>query len=137
MSIWIHGVLRKNCPYSELSWSAFFPHFPAFGLNTKRYGVSLRIQSECGKMQKKRWTRITPNTDSFYACRNLKVFSKSEYKVDTSYNWHGNTSKLSCQNICVKQVRKDTQHTSLGNTAQKMNFSFKVFSVEKSLMEKW
>ena len=23
------------------------PHFPAFGLNTERYGVSLRIQSEC------------------------------------------------------------------------------------------
>ena len=39
------------------------PYFSAFGLNTERYGVSLRIQSECGKMQ----TRITPNTDTFYA----------------------------------------------------------------------
>ena len=38
-------------------------HFPAFGLNTERYSVSLRIQSECGKI----WTRITPNTDTFYA----------------------------------------------------------------------
>ena len=37
-------------------------HFPAFGLNTERYGVSLRIQSECGKMR----SRITPNTDTFY-----------------------------------------------------------------------
>ena len=27
------------------------PHFPAFGLNTERYGVSLRIQSECRKIQ--------------------------------------------------------------------------------------
>ena len=26
------------------------PHFPAFGLNVERYGVSLRIQSDCGKM---------------------------------------------------------------------------------------
>ena len=26
-------------------------YFPAFGLNTERYGVSLRIQSECGKIQ--------------------------------------------------------------------------------------
>ena len=25
------------------------PHFPVFRLNTKRYGVSLRIQSKCGK----------------------------------------------------------------------------------------
>ena len=39
------------------------PYFPAFGLNTKRYSVSVRIQSECGKIQ----TRITPNTDTFCA----------------------------------------------------------------------
>ena len=29
----------------------------------------IRIQSECGKM----WTRITPNTDSFYAMRLLSI----------------------------------------------------------------
>ena len=39
------------------------PYFPAFGLNTERYRVSLRIQSECGKIR----TRTTPNTDTFYA----------------------------------------------------------------------
>ena len=44
-------------------WSYSGPYFPAFGLNTERYGVSHRIQSECGKMR----TRITPNTDTFYA----------------------------------------------------------------------
>ena len=38
-------------------------HFPAFELTTEIYGVSLRIQSECGKMP----TRITQNTDNFYA----------------------------------------------------------------------
>ena len=37
------------------------PHFPAFGLNTERYFVSLRIQSECGELP----TRITPNMDPF------------------------------------------------------------------------
>ena len=42
-------------------------HFPAFGLNTERYGVSLRIQSECVKMQ----TRITPSTDCKNALRIL------------------------------------------------------------------
>ena len=51
--------LRKKCPYSEF----FGPHFPAFGLNTERYSVSLRIQSECGKIP----TRITSNTGTFYA----------------------------------------------------------------------
>ena len=39
------------------------PYFPAFGQNTERYGPSLCIQSKCGKMR----TRITPNTDTFYA----------------------------------------------------------------------
>ena len=38
-------------------------HFPIFGLNTERYGVPLRFQSEYGKMR----TRITPNTDTFHA----------------------------------------------------------------------
>ena len=39
------------------------PHFLVSGLNTERYSVFLRIQSECGEMQ----TRITPHTDTFHA----------------------------------------------------------------------
>ena len=38
-------------------------YFPTFGLNMERYEVSLRIQSECGKIR----NRITANTDTFYA----------------------------------------------------------------------
>ena len=58
------------------------PHFPAFGLNMERYGVSLRIQSACGKMR----TRITPNPDSCFAvalllCSNVLHFFK---KMQTS-----------------------------------------------------
>ena len=33
------------------------PYFPAFGLNTERYEVSLHIQSECRKTDQK-WLRI-------------------------------------------------------------------------------
>ena len=40
-----------------MSFSA--PYFPAFGLNTERYGVFFRIKSECGKIR----TRKTPNTE--------------------------------------------------------------------------
>ena len=47
------STLLKTCPYSELFCYTFFPHFPAFVVNTERYAVSLRIQSECGKMWKK------------------------------------------------------------------------------------
>ena len=39
------------------------PYFPAFGLITERYGVFLRIQSECGKMR----IRNTPNMNTFHA----------------------------------------------------------------------
>ena len=46
------------------------PRFPTLGLNMKRYSVSLFIQSECGNIH----TRITPNTDTFYAVRKLYDF---------------------------------------------------------------
>ena len=28
----------------------FGPHFPAFGVNTERYGIAVRILSKCGKL---------------------------------------------------------------------------------------
>ena len=43
-------------------WSFSGPYFPTFGLNTKRYTVSIFIQSACGKIR----TRKTSNTDAFY-----------------------------------------------------------------------
>ena len=55
--------MHKHCVKSVCIRSYFGPHFPAFGLNTERYFVSLSIQSGCRKMR----TRITPNTDTFYA----------------------------------------------------------------------
>ena len=45
-------------------------YFPSFGLNTERYSVSLRIQSECGKIR----TRKTSNTDTFHAV----IFTRGE-----------------------------------------------------------
>ena len=36
------------------------PYFPAFGLNTERYRLSLRIQCKCEKIR----TRVTSNTDT-------------------------------------------------------------------------
>ena len=59
-------LLIKNelyCMKSVRIQSYSGPYFPAFELTTVRYSVSLRIQSECGKIQ----TRITPNGDTFYA----------------------------------------------------------------------
>ena len=39
------------------------PYFPSSGLNTEKYGVSLRIWFECGKMRIGR----TPNMNTFHA----------------------------------------------------------------------
>ena len=61
-------MFDKSSVKSVRIWSysgPHFPHFPAFGPNMGRYGVSLRIQSKCGKM----WTRITTNSDTFYAVK--------------------------------------------------------------------
>ena len=52
-----------NCVKNVRIRSYSLPHFPEFGQNTGRYRVSLRIQSEWGKMP----TRIAPRTDNFYA----------------------------------------------------------------------
>ena len=49
-------LLRKKCPYLDLFWSTFFLRFLAFGLDTERYGLPLRIQSESGKM----WVKCGP-----------------------------------------------------------------------------
>ena len=39
------------------------PYFTAFKVNMERYGVSIRIQFECGKVRASK----TPNTDTFNA----------------------------------------------------------------------
>ena len=51
-----------HCMKKVRIWSYSGPHFPPFGLNTERCGVSFRIQSKCGKIR----IRITPNTDTFH-----------------------------------------------------------------------
>ena len=51
--------LREKCPYSELFW----PVFSRIRTEYREILVSLRIQSECGKIR----TRIIPSTDTFYA----------------------------------------------------------------------
>ena len=57
--------LHEKYPCPELFWSAFSHIRTKYG----EYGVSLRFQSECGKMR----TRITPNTDTLYAVINAII----------------------------------------------------------------
>ena len=41
---------RYHCMKGVRIWSFSGSYFPVFGLNTGRYSVSLRVQSECGKI---------------------------------------------------------------------------------------
>ena len=43
-----------------------------FSPNAGKYGVSLRIQSKCGKMR----ARITPNTDTFHVVNRVALISE-------------------------------------------------------------
>ena len=53
------------------------PYFPAFGLNTERYAVSLRIQSECGKIR----TRKNSLFGHFWRSDNYLKTRKVEIKI--------------------------------------------------------
>ena len=53
--LWACLTLREKCLYLEF----FGPYFPPFGRHTERYSVSLRIQSEYGKIRTRKlriWT---------------------------------------------------------------------------------
>ena len=89
---------RSHCVKSVGIRSYPGPYFTIFGLNTERYGVYLRIQSECGKMQ----TRITPNADTFDAVlmtlvRSMLIsFRKSKFcKIHR---------KILCQSLFFNEV---------------------------------
>ena len=58
-------LLSKHCLTVVRLRSSSGPHFSAFGLNTGRYEVSLRIQYKCRKIG----TRITPKSVTFHAVK--------------------------------------------------------------------
>ena len=77
----IKFICHKHCVKSVCIRSYSGPYFPAYGPNTERYGVSLRIHSECGKI----WTRITPNTDTFYAVHTLIIHLNNIWTRDWDF----------------------------------------------------
>ena len=68
-----HLVHSRNthCVKSVRIWSFSGPCFTAFGLNTESYGLSLRIQSECGKIL----TRKSSNTDTFHTVAQCNFYN--------------------------------------------------------------
>ena len=73
------------------------PHFPAVGLNTERYGVSVRIQFEYGKMR----TWITPNTNTtpVYICVTYNKFTGLNGIILWIFTWLLKSSN--CSQCCL------------------------------------
>ena len=61
--IFVNKDKPHHCVKSVRIQSFSGPYFAISGLNTERYSVPFRIQSECGKIR----IRKTPNTGTFYA----------------------------------------------------------------------
>ena len=69
MNLILNLLSDKHCVKSVLIRSYSGPHFP-----------------ECGKM----WTRITPNTDTFYAVKIKRITSSEvEFYIRTVTQIHG------------------------------------------------
>ena len=77
------------------------PHFPVFGLNMERYGVSLPIQSKCREML----TRITPNMDTFHGV----IPSIYLLKSNTGNN---RTVYQICSKLTIKTRERQHRHCS-------------------------
>ena len=73
-SFWVHFFWKYHCVKCVRIQRYFGPYFPGFTLNTERYGVFLRVQSECGKIR----TRVAPNMDTFYAVPNAYKHTQTQ-----------------------------------------------------------
>ena len=63
-------------------------YFPAFGLNTERQEVSLRVQSECVKIR----TRTKTNTDNFYAQNDKIIQIMALVKIQAKFSKYFQTT---------------------------------------------
>ena len=94
----------------------FVPYFPSFGLNTERYGVSLHIQPECGKIR-------TRKNSVFGHFSHLNIGHDNFAPRKKKYSW-GNNAPL--MNNAYKKIQM--KRTRL------RNFYLKKENVRKKLL---
>ena len=95
------------------------PYFPAFGLNTEKYSVSLRIQSEWEKMR----TRRTAYTDTFHAV-DIKIPRK----------WFTEQRKQEMREHCplTENYAETAKAFSLNELTVRRTFTFTIHDVKLS-----
>ena len=109
--IWWTTVLKRSLTAWKASKQGLFsgPYFRAFGLKTERYSVTLRIQSECGK--------IRTRTNSVFG-----HFSRNAF-VTNDYN-HTSLNIISSQQFFTK-FRSSHQRCSMKKGVLKNFVKFK------------
>ena len=69
--------LGKKCPYSEFFWSAFFQHFPTFGLNTLYLSLFSPNPGKCAKnagQNNSEYGHFLPSVLDIIIWNSLKMF---------------------------------------------------------------
>ena len=96
LTIW-NKVLSNFIAWKVLKHGVFFGlHFPASRLNTERYGVFLRIQSDCGKIRTRKnsvfghfwrsvWTLILHHSDKRLDLNGYKLASADKLGIITNF----------------------------------------------------
>ena len=100
------------------------PYFPAFGQNTKRYFVSLRIQSECGKI----WTRSNFEFGHFSGSEHLTQFEywilcESPFTRTWKWNWKGYIQKQPSRGVLRKRCSENMQQIYRRTPMPKCDFN--------------
>ena len=95
------------CKYGVFSG----PYFPAFGLNTERYSVSLRIQSECGKIRTRK--------DSVFG-----HFSRSDVLSSSDTAGKNSVPKISKNSVKQNTAEEGTSQENVSKIPINYNLSF-------------
>ena len=91
-----HLIIILHCVKRVRIWSYSGAYFPAFGLNTERYSVSLHSQSECGKIR----SRISPNMDTFQAVLPALSYSPTRFLRQSKFWYWSYTNPEPYSDFC-------------------------------------
>ena len=103
---------RENTLREKKSKYCLFsgPYFPAFGLNTERYSVNLRIQPECRKIRTRKSSIFRHFSRSDISIRKYSAYSKLAVYNSKMKNWVIPENVAGLNGNKLIQVRKTACH---------------------------
>ena len=103
---------RENTLREKKSKYGLFsgPYFPAFGLNTERYSINLRIQPECRKIRPRKNSVFGHFSRSDISIRKYSAYSKLAVYNNKMKNWVIPENVAGLNGNKLIQVRKTGCH---------------------------